>query len=167
MEKRTDTLVSAIKDQFSREWDMLAETINNIPEEEWTKGEVDQVIPVQHVVHVVVGADFFVGDIPSEEYDPAEFFGQEAKEGGPWTISPEELWRKEVALQKLAEMRVIVDEVLTRLDDAALFEPEKVHPWTGQIRLGKIIFELRHIQHHLGALDAELSRRGIKGADWK
>jgi hypothetical protein len=60
-------------------------------------------------------------------------------------------------------MREIVDRLLAKLDDAALLESETVHPWTGQIRLGKILYELRHIQHHLGMVDAELSRRGITG----
>jgi hypothetical protein len=163
VEKGTDTLVLAVKDHFAREWDMLEELIGNIPDDEWTKGVVGQVIPVQHVVHIVVGADAFVGDIPFEEYDPSEFLGQEAKEGGPWTITPEELWSREVALQKLVEMGAIVDGLLTELDDAALLKPEEVHPWTGQTRMGKMLYTLRHIQHHLGELDAELSRRGIKG----
>jgi hypothetical protein len=60
-------------------------------------------------------------------------------------------------------MRAIVDRILASFDDAALFDPEAVHPWTGQTRLGKMLYELRHIQHHLGMLDAALSRRGIKG----
>jgi hypothetical protein len=163
MEKGADILISAVKDHFAREWDMLKEMIGSIPDDEWTKGDVNQAIPVHHVVHVIVGGAVFVGDIPFEEYDPSEFLGQEAKQGAPWTISPEELWSREVALQKLAEMRTIVDGLLTGLNDAALSEPEKVHPWTGQTRMGKMLYAIRHIQHHLGALDAELSRRGIKG----
>ena len=162
MEKGTEPLISAVRDHFARQWDMLEEMIGNIPDEEWMRGGKGQVVPVQHVVHVVVGADVFVGDIPFEQYDPTEFW-EGAKEGGPWTMSPEELWSREEALQKLAEMRVIVDGILTRFDDTALFEPETVHPWTGQTRLGKMLYELRHIQHHLGMVDAELSRRGIKG----
>ena len=99
------------------------------------------------------GADVFVGDISFDQWDPTEFLGTEARAGGPWNFSPDELWSKEVALSKLAEMRETVGQLLARLDDAALLEPEAVHPWTGQTRMGKMIYELRHIQHHLGAVD--------------
>jgi hypothetical protein len=77
----------------------------------------------------------------------------------------EELWSKELALQKLAEMRAIVDRRLAELDDAALLEPESVHPWTGSNRLGKMLYDLRHVQHHLGEISGELRRRGIKGLE--
>jgi hypothetical protein len=55
-----------------------------------------------------------------------------------------------------------VDSLLAQLDDAALLESESVHPWTGPTRLGKLIYDLRHLQHHLGAISAELKRRGIQ-----
>ena len=72
MEKGTEPLISAVRDHFARQWDMLEEMIGNIPDEEWMRGGKGQVVPVQHVVHVVVGADVFVGDIPFEQYDPTE-----------------------------------------------------------------------------------------------
>jgi tricorn protease-like protein len=74
------------------------------------------------------------------------------------------LW--ETALVKLVDIRATVEERLTKLDDAALLEPEKMHPWTGQTRMGKTFYMLRHIQHHLGEVNAELCRRGIKGPRW-
>jgi hypothetical protein len=159
MERGTDTIISTVHDHFSRTWNMLAEMIDNISDEEWTKGDM---VLAQHVVHVIVGANVFVGDIPLDQWDPTEFLGTEARAGGPWNFSPQELWSREVALGKLAEMRELVAQSLARLDDAALLEPETVHPWTGQTRMGKMIYDLRHIQHHLGAISAELKRRGIK-----
>jgi len=59
-------------------------------------------------------------------------------------------------------MRETVGQLLAKLDDAALLEPETVHPWTGQTRMGKMIYELRHIQHHLGEISGELKRRGYR-----
>ena len=72
-----------------------------------------------------------------------------------------------VALEKLAETRVILEERLTEFDDETLLEPETVHPWSGQTRMDKTLYVLRHSQHHLGAVEAELSRRGIKAATWE
>ena len=166
MQKGTDPLMSSLKDHLTREWTMLEEMIGNVPEGEWTKAGSDGVCPAHHVIHVLVGADVFVGDIPFDQWDPTAFWA-EARPGGPWNIAPGELWSKPVALQKLAEMRAIVDRRLDELDDEALFEPESVHPWTGQNRLGKMLYELRHIQHHLGEISGELRKRGIKGfARW-
>jgi len=71
--------------------------------------------------------------------------------------------KREKNRTKLAEMRAIVEEGLSRLDDAALLEPEQVHPWMGQTRVGKMLFPLRHSQHHLGEINGELKRRGIRG----
>jgi len=159
LEKGTGALISTVQDHFTRAWNMLAEMIDNIPDQEWTKGDM---VPAQHVVHVIVGANVFVGDIALDQWDPTEFLGTEARAGGPWNFSPEELWSKEVALSKLAEMRETVEQLLAKLDDASLLEPERVHPWTGQTRMGKMIYGLRHIQHHLGEISGELKRRGFR-----
>ena len=60
----TDTLISTVQDHFTRAWKMLAEMIDSIPDEEWTRGDV---VPAQHVVHIVVGANVFVRDIPLDQ----------------------------------------------------------------------------------------------------
>ena len=154
-------LMSSIKDHLDREWAMLEELIDNIPDDEWFRAGPDGVCPAHHIVHVVVCADVFVRDIPFDQWDPTTFW-VEARPGGPWNMAPEELWAKKLALQKLAEMRSIVDRRLDELDDEDLIEPESVHPWTGRNRLGKMLYDLRHIQHHLGEISGELRRRGIK-----
>ncbi len=159
MRKGTTPLTTTVHDHYTRAWDMLAEMIANIPDTEWTAGDM---VPAKHVVHIVVGANVFVGDVPLDGWDPSEFLGTQARPGGPWNLAPEELWSRDVALSKLAEMRETVERALAKLDDTALLEPETVHPWTGQTRLGKMIYDLRHFQHHLGAISAELKRRGIQ-----
>ena len=118
--------------------------------------------PAKHTMHIVVGAEVFVSDIPLDQWDPGPFLETEARAGGPWNFTRDELWSKQIALAKLAEMRARVAQSLDRLDDAALLEPESVHPWTGDTRLSKLLYELRHIQHHLGAISEELKRQGIK-----
>jgi hypothetical protein len=162
MAKETASLVASVQDHLNREWAMLEEMIGNIPEEEWRQAGSDGLCPAHHVVHVVIGADVFVRDIPFDRWDPTGFW-PEARPGGPWNMAPEELWSKQVALRKLAEMRAIVERRLAELDDEALLEAESVHPWTGRNRLGKMLYELRHIQHHLGEISSELRRRGIVG----
>lgn len=162
MKKGTDTLVSILNDQWARVWDMWEEMIRTIPDDEWTTGDVDYLIPARHLVHVVVCVDLFTADTPFDQYDPTELFG-----GGSWGMSPEELPSKETALAKLTDTRAAVKERLAKLDDAALLELEKLCAWTGRTRMCKMLYVIRHTQHHLGEVNAELSRRGIKAATWE
>jgi hypothetical protein len=160
--KETEALVSSVKDQWARTWAMWEEMIRSISDEEWTKGDIDYLIPARHLIHVAVGDDVFSSDTPFDEYDHLQWFGV-----GEWGTSPAELPSKEVALEKLADIRATVEARLAKLDDAALLEPEQAHPWIGQTRVGKWLYNLRHVQHHLGEVNAELIRQGIKGVGWK
>jgi len=162
MVKETETLVSSVKDQWARAWAMWEAMIHSIPDDEWTKGDVDYLIPARHLIHVAVGDDVFTSDTPFDQYDNLQWFGV-----GEWRTSPDELPSKQAALDRLADIRATVEARLDKLDDAALLQPEKAHPWTGQTRVGKLLYNLRHIQHHLGEVNAELIRRGIKGVGWK
>ena len=162
MAKEVDTLVSSVKEQWARAWAMWEDMIRSIPDDEWMKGDIDYLIPARHLIHVAVGDDVFSSDAPFDEYDNLQWFGV-----GEWGTPPGQLPGKGAALEKLADIKATVAARFARLDDAALLEPEQVHPWAGQPRVGKLLYNLRHIQHHLGEVNAELIRRGIKGVDWK
>jgi hypothetical protein len=158
----TTVLASILKGQWARVWDMWEETIRIIPDDEWVKGDIDYLIPARQLVHTLVCADVFTADVPLDQYDPTKMFG-----GGSWGMPLEELPDRETALAKLTNVGVSVEERLAKFDDAALLEPEKPHPWAGQTRMCKMLYVLRHTQHHLGEVTAELSRRGIKAATWE
>jgi len=161
MRKRNQTLVAAVKDQWTRMWAMWEEMIQSIPDEEWTSGENDYLIPARHLIHVTVGEDVFSSDTPVEESDQCKWFGIPA-----WETAATDLPSKEVTLEMLANFMSTVEARLSQLTDENLLEPEEVHPWTGQTRISKIIFTLRHTQHHLGEINAELIRRGMEGVKW-
>ena len=162
MNKGAETLVASIKDQWARTWSMWEEMIQSIPDEEWVRGEIDYLIPARHLIHVTVGEDFFSADTPLNESDQTRWFGVPA-----WETAASDLPGKEAALSKLAVFKSTVESRLSRLTDEALLAPEQIHPWTGQTRLSKILFSLRHTQHHLGEINAELIRRGMKGIKWQ
>jgi hypothetical protein len=135
MAKATDTVVSSVKDQWARAWAMWEDLIRSIPDDEWTKGDIDYLIPARHLIHVAVGDDVFSSDTPFDEYDNLQWFGV-----GEWATSPGQLPGKEAALDKLADIRAAVEARFAKLDDAALLESEKAHPWTGQTRVGKLLY---------------------------
>ena len=141
---------------------MWRQEIANIPELEWRRGEVDYLIPARHLCHVVVTADFYTGDTPADRYDWNRLFD------GDWEgMSPEQLPDKDTALQALDRMREHVGAHLRALDDEALCAAETLAPWTGPTVMHKTLYWLRHFQHHLGEMHAELRRRGIPRAPWQ
>ena len=162
MSKRTETLATSLKDQWTRTWSMWEDMIQNIPDEEWARGDIDYLIPARHLIHITVGEDVFSGDTPLDQSDETKWFGVTA-----WDTAPSELPDKEVALGKLAIFKSTVEARLSQLTDEDLLEPEKAHPWTGQTRMSKMLFSLRHTQHHLGEVNAELISRGIDGVRWR
>lgn len=162
MSKRNQILVASVKDQWSRMWAMWEEMIQSIPDKEWASGENDYLIPARHLIHVTVGEDVFSADTPVKESDQSKWFGVPA-----WETAASDLPSKEFVLDRLAIFMSTVEARLSQLTDEALLEPEQAHPWTGQTRISKIIFTLRHTQHHLGEINAELIRRGMEGVKWR
>jgi hypothetical protein len=140
--------------------------IRSIPDDEWARGELGYLTPARHAIHVLDCAYVLTGDFDPDRYDPAEWFGAEVQ-ASPFDIPSKILWSKEKALAKLAETWAILDERVTRFEASTLLEPEMAHPWAGPTRLDKMLYVLRYTQHHLGAVEAELSRRGIQAATWE
>ena len=155
-------ITEALADHFDRACQMWQEEIENTPEEEWRTSDVDFLIPARHLCHVLVSADFYTGDAPMEQYDWNKFFD------GDWEgMPPEQLPDKARALEVLAKVRDIVLARLGKINDADLAAKQSHAPWTGETLMHKLLYWLRHHQHHVGELHAELRRRGIPRARWR
>jgi hypothetical protein len=53
------------------------------------------------------------------------------------------------------------------MTDEEILAPETAFPWTGEARLGRALYLLRHHHSHLGELNAELRHRGLPRAEWR
>ncbi len=158
----SNTILAALENHLERTFEMWNEQIGHVPEDLWRTGDVDHLIPARHLCHVVVSADFYTGTTPLDQFNWNKFFD------GDWEdMSPDKLPNKETSLQKLAEVRTIVCDRLAALNDDALLAAETLFPWTGPTLLDRMLYLLRHCQHHLGVLNAELRRRDIKRARWR
>jgi hypothetical protein len=156
------TIAAAVEEHFDRTCAMWRDEIANTPDEEWRSGDVDYLIPARHLCHAVVSADFYTGGSSVDEYD---WHGPFA---GDWEgMTPDELPDKQQALRALDEMREKVLARLGMLADADLAAQQTHAPWTGKTEMHRILYWLRHHQHHLGELHAELRRRGVPRAGWK
>jgi uncharacterized damage-inducible protein DinB len=155
-------IVTAVENHFRRICDMWRDEIANIPEEEWRRGDIDYLIPARHLCHVVVTNEFYSGDASADGYDWRGGFQ------GDWEgMTPAELPDREESLRALDVMQATVAARLAAVDDEMLCAPETLMPWTGATLADRTLYWLRHFQHHLGELHAELRRRGIERAGWR
>ncbi|OPZ84991.1 MAG: DinB superfamily protein [bacterium ADurb.Bin429] len=155
-------IVTTLRNQFARVWAMWRSEIGNIPEAEWRSGDLDYLTPVRHACHAFETADFYTGIIPADQFPWGRHYA------GNWEGSPvAELPDHAGILSLLEKIAELVDTRLTALSDDDLNASDPVFPWTGGTRLDTFLYLLRHTQHHLGELHAELRRRNIPRAAWK
>jgi uncharacterized damage-inducible protein DinB len=154
------TIGQGLADQFERMWTMLRETIDNCAEEEW-KREAGHwfLLPSRLAYHTI---------------ETVEFYSRQSPEGMDWngrfgvdweTRETERLPDREPMVNYLDDIRGSLREKLQSLPDEAL-TAEHAFPWTGATPLERMIYTLRHSMFHVGQIQAELRRRGLKGAEW-
>lgn len=155
-------ITAALREQFDRTWAMWRAEIGNIPAAEWRRGEIDYLIPVRHACHVLETVDFYTGELPADHFP----WGQ--RYDGDWEGSPAaSLPDRPALLALLDDVTELFDARLAALTDEELCAPAPTFPWAGGSRLSCLLYLLRHTQHHLGELHAELRRRGLPRAEWK
>jgi uncharacterized damage-inducible protein DinB len=155
-----NVVAAEVSDQFRRALAMLRGSIEAFPDDEWRKGDVGFLIPCRQAYHAVEAIEYYLSEYPGE-------FKWGHRFGGDWeNTRPEDLPTQEQMLAYLDEMRSTVDGWLQRLGDEGLLAPQKGFPWTGKCALGRALYVLRHIQHHLAQMNAELRRRGIDRPKW-
>ncbi len=92
--------------------------------------------------------------------DWAERFGVDWE-----TREAEKLPDREPMLDYLEEIRGNMRGKLRSMSDEAILS-EHPFPWTGATVLERMVYTLRHSMFHLGQIQADLRRRGLKGAEW-
>jgi len=151
---------NGLADQFERMWTMLREAIGNCLDEEW-KREAGHwfLIPSRLAYHTIETVDFYGRESP-EEMDWAVRFGVDWE-----TKEAEKLPDREPMLDYLEEIKSSLERKLHSMSDEALLA-DHAFPWTGATVLDRMVYTLRHSMFHVGQIQAELRRRGMKGAEW-
>lgn len=153
-----DPLVEALADQWLRTFFMLRNAIKALPEEEWLKGETLYQRPVSLALHILQSTDGYTALKPGEgsahpltqvnwqERDPA---------------------RLPSRADTLAYLELVEERVADLLVKADLQAREELFAWTGKTVLSRILYSLRHAQHHLADLAMEAKRRGFEPPNWE
>lgn len=148
----------ALADQWLRTFFMLRNAIETLSDEEWMKGETLYQRPVSLVLHILQSTDGYTAMEPGEgSEDPLTQINWQERDTSKLPTQPAVLAYLDVVEKRVAQLLVKAD-----------FEAEeKLFAWTGKTILSRILYALRHTQHHLADLAMELKRRGFEPPNWE
>ena len=155
-------VTDSLADHFKRAWGMVTRAVENFPEEEWLQGEARRMPPARIGYHLLQSTERYTWPGPAGDYESNRQFRLD------WEDSPAgNLPTKAELLQHFECMKAKTLDWVRDHGDAGLTEGKPTWPWTGTNMLGQALYLLRHLQHHLGALNVELRRRGLPAAQWQ
>jgi hypothetical protein len=140
---------------------MLRRAISLLPDGQWKTGDDDYLIPVRLVYHILKAAEGYVSELPREELKKQRRYGLN------WLGETAPLPSKGKLLEDIEWIQDKTAGWLAMQGDAGLLESEELYPHTGQRRLDKSLYLLRHTQFHIGELMAEVRRRGLYKDVWR
>jgi hypothetical protein len=153
----TGPLVDALADQYMRLFSMLRMAIDNCPEAEWSQADTRYRRPAGLALHILQSIGFYSALEAGDQLEDALM-----------QINWQE--RDSAKLPARDDVRRFIDNVEKRtanfLAKADLTSEEEQFPWTGSTVLGRIVYSLRHAQHHLADLIAEVHRQRPGAVEW-
>jgi hypothetical protein len=154
-------IVSTLIDQFARSWQELRDAVVKTPADTWRQGSPNYLIPARLAYHILFTADMYTTHMGYEAYKPHRKYKLD------WEDTPsDQLPTREMIFTSINEMEVTTKEWLLSLGDEGLMAAESQYPWTGETRLGRALYLLRHNQWHIGEINAILRARGFEQVEW-
>ncbi len=151
--------VEALAKQYERAWFMFRDVVEKCPEDEWRKGEPNQLVPARWALHAVECVDFYLSPTPEGFSWPARF-------GADWEgATAEDLPTREQVLEYARDMEAATARFLRETSEDALFG-ENPFPWTGDTPFERMVYVLRHTHAHTGDINCILRHRGLESGEW-
>ena len=155
----SELVSSSILDHFERALTMFKEAASAFPDSEWKIGDTDYLRPAGVAYHVVESIRGYTGNIPFDKFNWGGRFNVDWE-----TPDSEKLPSQQELLEYLDEVRADAEEWI-KVND--LTQTEHLFVWTGKTLLSRMVYLLRHIQHHTAEMALELTKRGFKAPEWK
>jgi hypothetical protein len=153
----TGPIPDALADQYMRLFSMVRTAIANCPEGRWLQADTGYRRPAGLALHILQSIGFFGALEPGDQLDDALM-----------QINWRE--RDSTKLPAREDVRWFIDKVEKRtanfLANADLTAKEELFPWTGSTVLGRAVYSLRHGQHHVADLIAEVHRHRPGSIEW-
>ncbi|NQU11545.1 DinB family protein [bacterium] len=157
------TIAASLAEQYAKVCDTVRSVIQTYPPAEWTRRKKG-CLPVQQVYHTIGGLQMYCG--PGEFRWDERFLGADGRFS--WRTDPANPPSQSEMLDYLDRIQRHTDRWLASLSDAQILEQhEPTGRHTGRCLLDRLVYLLRHTQHHLGMIESDLIRRGLKLPEWK
>ncbi len=147
------TLIDALKSQFNEAFDVLAEAVGTFPAESWTWGGSPYTGPGRATAHALVCAEFYT----CGEGAALERFGVPV-----WKMSDRDVPDQRTQKQYLEACRDKTRAWIESFAEAGLAATDD----SGATGLGRIVYAMRHLQHHTGEVFAYQKQMGIEVRGW-
>lgn len=138
---------------------MFREAIITFPADEWWKGDIDYLRPAGVAYYVIESIDFYIGNEPADKFSWGGRFNVDWEDTDSNRLPDQE--------QLISYLDEVEDKLQEWFGNTDLLAAETVFPWAGSIILGRAIYILRNIHHHLSEMSLELTRRGYKSPEWR
>lgn len=115
----------------------------------------------QQAYHTIWAVDFYLSDSPKSHSKPSFVEAEATNLKHISTATPS---RQQIG-DYLEQVSKKCDAVLGKLTPDDL-EGENTFPWTGPTPAHRMIYNIRHAQHHVGWLNSMLSRKTGRAAEW-
>lgn len=150
------TIGEVVARQFDRVWGTLRAALSRLSEQQYRASDCEWLAPIRQAYHIVETAEFYTAARIEDGSPPLDW------DTGPCDALPS----KAQLLQYLDRVQPAVRAWLTTCSDEAFLSQEADFNNSGGTRLDRALCSLRHAQHHLGQINAELRRRGLERGAW-
>jgi uncharacterized damage-inducible protein DinB len=143
----------ALKRQFSDAFDVLSAAVGSFPADVWSEGGPPYRGPGRACLHALLCAEFYT----CRDEGVWHRFGQPV-----WQMADADVPDQPTQASYLAEVRARTAEWIDRLDAEGLAAIDG----EGRTALERIVYAIRHLQHHTGEVFAYQKQAGLDVAGW-
>ncbi len=154
----------ALNEQYGAAIGMMEQNLKSCPKVVWddrTGGP-----PFWHVAyHTMWFLDWYLSDSKKTRESFKSKFGEASSHLEQLNTTPEITLTPEQLLEYLSEIKKKAKNRFDNLTMDELIRPS-VFEWHGKSSLSSLLYNLRHIMLHIGALNLRLRRKGVKLDNW-
>ena len=154
-----EVLTYSILDHIERAVKMFKEAVIAFPDVEWKQGEIDYLRPAGVAYHVVESIEFYTGHLTVDQFKWGHRFHCDWEDSDASKLPDQN--------EVLAYLDEVWEQSRNWIRAENLLHTETLFPWSGSTLLSRLLYVLRHIQHHTAEMSVELKRRGYPCPDWQ
>jgi hypothetical protein len=136
---------------------MIEQAINLCPESLWSNQSYQPQF-WQEIYHTIYYLDFYLGTNPKKHKEQFEI-----KEN--LSEIPETILTKTELVDYLKDVKKKTEDIFNKLKNAEI-EGKNSFWWTGETLGHKLVYNLRHSQHHMGKINFILRTNDIEPSKW-